>query len=260
MPEHILLMNPRRRRRAVRKTHRNFMPRPHWVAPHFSRSRSGRIERVSGHRANPRRRHRVRGHFMRDALLGGRRVWVRPHRSNPRRSFSRASFGGLEGLIMPTLAGAAGGIALDFAWTKLSPKLPTTFQSGWGAFAGEAVAAVAIGWGLGKVMPRQKREIMAGVVGALVIVTYQALQPMLASSLGISGLNDYTAYPTGGRVGAYMPPRASAPFALPPPSGVSGVDIVSPASAVQDAARALRGNMGPGVGGVAGYMPDTMGG
>lgn len=252
MTEHILLMNPRRKGRMPPALARYWASRRGKGRTHASNPRKRR-------RINPRPyrvRHAVAGHFARSAMAAGRRVWVRRHMSNPRGSI-REHMAGLQGLIMPTVAGAVGGIALDFAWTKLSPKLPTTFQTGWGAFAGEAVAAVALGWGLGKVMPRQRKEIMAGVVGALVIITYQAIQPMLASSLGIAGVGDYTAYNTGGRVGAYMP-AGNPQFALPAPVRVAGLGITTPASVVQDATAALRGNMGPGVGGVAGYMPDTM--
>jgi hypothetical protein len=193
---------------------------------------------------------------------------------NPRRrsrgmgGFSTRSI--LSGMVIPAAIGAGGGIALDVAWGYLAPKLPTTFQSGWGAALGQGATAVGLGWALSKAMPRQRHAIAAGVVGALVIVVYNAVKPTLATILpgGVAGLGapgDYTAYRlprvTYGRtvaprrMGAYLP-GAALP-ALP-----RKVGYIGPGSSIQNPAAAMRGNMGPGVGGVAGldgYIPDSMG-
>ena len=198
----------------------------------------------------------VRGHYMRDALLGGREVWVRPHMANPRRRrnprmLSGRMGGDLKSLAVPAVVGAVGGIGLDWAWSKLGTKLPTSLQTGWGAFAAQVGLAVAIGWGADKALPRQRRYVHAAVGGALVLLTYQAIQPLVASKLGIAGLADYTAYNMAG-VDGYMP------GSVPGLPGGMGRLIMSPASAVQDTAAAIRGNMAPGTGGTAGYIPDSM--
>lgn len=219
----ILLLNPRRRRRRLSNPRR------------ARRAHSRRAHRRTYHRrANPRRVHRVAGHYARSKR--GRRFYVRAHRSNPRmrrrrrsnpRLFS-SSGGVMRDYVMPAAIGAAGAVALKIGWGYLSPKLPTMLQSGWGAMGGQAAVVLAAGYGLGRVMPRQRRQIGLGVVGALTVIAYSAAVQLLSSYVPqLQGLRDYVDY--AGNMGAYMGPGA---VALPAPAAAR-MGVVSPAPALR---------------------------
>lgn len=233
MSEQLLLLNPRRRRR--RNPHR----RRRSVARFFGRTRRRRL-------ANPRR-HRVRGHYSRDR---GHRVYVRSHMANPRRrrrshrrhyrhlgnprSLSAANL--MRDYVMPAGIGAVGAVGLKVGWGYLSPHLPTAVQSGWGALGAQSAVVLAAGWGLGKAMPRHRRSIALGVVGALTVIAYTAAVQLLQTyAPNLQGLRDYTDYRIGAYMGAPGVPALVAPTgaAAPRLSGFRGVGMISPAPAVR---------------------------
>lgn len=237
MPEHILLMNPRRPRRGVVPP--QLRPYLFKKKGHGGRRRKGRTytvkpHRVTEHRTN-RRPHKVRAHYVRSYRSNRR------HRHNP--ISLKGLVGGVPGELVAALIGAVGAIGIEWGWSKVATKLPATFQTGWGAVAAEAGLALVAGYGLGKALPSQKRMINAGVVGSLVVIGYSALKPIVAAKLGLSGLHDYRLY----GMNAYIPGRP----ALPAPPGVGRLSAYIPGNPIQNPAAALRGVMGPGVGGVA---------
>jgi hypothetical protein len=243
--EQLLLMNPRpRRRRRLANPRRRARRMPAGLRRYWASRRS--------HQSNPRRRprrHRVRAYTERRR---GQRVHVRSHISNPRRyhrrrlSNPRFSTRNLtEGYLIPAAVGALGGIGLDVAWGYASPHLPAALTSGWGAFAGQGGLAIGIGWGLSKVLPRHRREIATGVVGALVIITYNAIKPLIQQYVPSAGLRDYTSYRVG--VGAYQPG-----------SGVNRVIAQVPRRLGYMSPAASVGSGAVNMSGLAAYMPDGM--
>lgn len=226
MSEQLLLLNPRRRRRRRALRSRTRRARKS-VARFFGRTRRRRLE-------NPRR-HRRRS---------ARRVYARSVMSNPRRRrrVSRRRYRHLSNprsinvrnltrdYLVPAGIGAAGAVGLKIGWGYLSPHLPTSLQSGWGALGAQTAAVLAVGFGAGKALPRHRRSIAIGVVGALTVITYTALVQLLTQyAPNLQGLRDYTDY----RIGAYM--GSSAPAALPAPAAAGGrrMGMISPAPAIR---------------------------
>lgn len=214
--QQLLMLNPRRRRAYKRRS-----PRRHRVRSFIER-RMGRTVRVRGHYSNPRRRRR----------------YARAHRENPRRR-RRHAFGAYrtrrysnprryrrmanprtegKGSIVHDLGAAGVGIAaavgLKLVWGYGASYLPTTLQSGYGALGTQAAVVLAAGWGLDKWMPRHRRTITYGVVGALTVIGYSlALQLLQTYAPNLAGLQDYHEY----TLGAYIPGSGSmVPGAMPP--------------------------------------------
>lgn len=249
MAEHILLMNPRRKggRRRRRGSARKGV-----VPPQLRPYLFGRRHKKHAHRENPRRHKSHRRNPRRSHAIVMRPRYRR--RGNPRSLFGGSGMSSIKKQVIGAGVGITGAIVMDVAWSKLRPRLPASMQSGYMASAVEAGAVLALGWGLGKyVMPRQKEEIRAGVVGALTVIGFQVLYPLISAKLGLSGLGAYMAPP-----GAAMLPAPAAVRHMPL-ADYSAYRLTSPAPGVQNAAAAIRGNMSPGVGGVAGYIPDSMG-
>ncbi len=240
MSEQLLLLNPRRRR-----SHRM----PAGLARYWAKHRRRRL-------ANPRRaRHRVRAHT---SHVRGRRVYVRSHMSNPRRHHRRRvhrmnprrryrhlsnpramslGFGSIgRDYVMPSAVGAAGAIALKLGWGYLSPHLPAAVQSGWGALGAQSALVLAAGFGLGKALPRHRRSIAVGVVGALTVIVYTAGVQLLSQyAPNLQGLRDYTDYTIGAYMGAPGLPAPAAMVTAAAPSAnarLRGLAWTSPAPAL----------------------------
>ncbi len=230
--QQLLMLNPRRRRAYKRRT-----PRRHRVRG-FIEQRFGRPVRVRAHYANPRRR---------------RRRYARVHRANPRRRhafgayrmsarrfsarrYRRLSNPRTEGKdsLMHDLGAAGIGIGaavgLKLIWGYGNTYLPTALQSGYGALGTQAAIVLAAGWGLDKAMPKHRRTITYGVVGALTVIGYSlAVQLLQQYAPNLAGLQDYHEY----TLGAYMPgsggmvPGATPPVVLPHAGARPAVGMVS---------------------------------
>lgn len=145
-------------------------------------------------------------------------------------SLSGASI--MRDYVMPAGIGAVGAVGLKVGWGYLSPHLPAAVQSGWGALGAQSAVVLATGYGLGRALPRHRRSIALGVVGALTVIAYTAAVQLLQQYVpNLQGLRDYTDY----RIGAYM--GAPGLPALPAPAGaragVGRVGIISPAPALR---------------------------
>jgi hypothetical protein len=224
--EQLLLINPRRRR--VKKSHRR-------RAKNSRRRHAGgfriRRRRVKNPRAHKRRRHR--NPSMK------RKHYRRRHR-NP------MSVSGIKSAIVPALIGAAGGVAVDYAYNALSPMLPTAITGALGTYTGP-ILKIGTAFGLGLVARKflgsdKGNAVMAG---ALAIQVYNLLATVLGGTSGLAGFGAYLSpntpsqpytssvsrnglgspnpasylqKPLGrigriGRVGAYMTPMSGLPFA-----------------------------------------------
>lgn len=183
--EEILLVNPRRRKRRLRRGK--------------SRAR----------RSNPHR-HRAR------SRRGGFRIRRRRLR-NPRMGLP--SLRSIQGEVVPAVIGAGGALALDIGMAYLGNYLPAVLQSGWGRTLAQLGGALGLGFLAARVVGRRNAQI--GTLGALTVIAYNAIRPLAADALGdkvkgLSGLadfGDYTptmgAYMQNGRLGAYMQPAAA---------------------------------------------------
>lgn len=167
--EEILIVNPRRRKRR--------------------RKSSGKRAR---RRYSARRRggYRVRRRRLRNPRMFGRSLSVR----------------GATNAVMPAVVGAAGAMALDVGMAYLP--LPAFLQSGWGKTLGQLGGALLLGFVAGKVPFIGKRNAQIATLGALTIVAYNALRPVVAQFAGdkirgLSGLADFGDYRG---LGAYMNP------------------------------------------------------
>lgn len=180
--EEILLVNPRRRKRKSRKARRAYSAR--------RRSRGSRV-----------RRRRLR---------------------NPRSGFggSALSIRGAQHAIVPAVVGAAGAMVLDIGMSYLP--LPASLQAGWARTAVQIAAALALGAIGGRIPFVGRRNAMLASGGALTVIAYNALKPVVAQAIGdkvqgLGGLADFgdfrglgftSAAPllAGPRVGAYQRP------------------------------------------------------
>jgi hypothetical protein len=222
--EQLLLINPRRRR--VKKSHRR-------RAKNSRRRHAGgfriRRRRVKNPRSHKRRRHR--NPSMK------RKHYRRRHR-NP------MSASGLKNAIVPALIGAAGGVAVDYAYQFVAPYLPTSITTGtYIVPVGKLALAFGLGLAARKFLGSEKGN--AVMAGALAIQTYNLIASVLGGTAGLAGLGAYLSpnapsqpytssvarnglgspnpavylqKPMGrmgriGRVGAYMTPMSGLPFA-----------------------------------------------
>lgn len=226
MSEHILLLNPRGRRRYNRRRHNRSRARrrhnrmPAGLARYWSKHRrhNSRRRRRSynmrrGRRYNRHHRRYNRKHYGRRRHNYRRR---RYNRGRFRAAFRAAGRGrGFVGrVVIPAVAGGAGALTLDLAWGAITSRfqLPTFVQSGWGALGGK----LGLIWGLSmlavRFAPRRFTPMIhAGGLGAATVVTYTALKGVAQSVLpagtpGLSGYMDYQSFalPTA-RMGGYMP-------------------------------------------------------
>jgi hypothetical protein len=160
-----------------------------------------------------------------------------------RRHRNPVSLSGLKSAVMPALLGAAGGVAVDYAFQFAAPYLPTSLTTG--AYVVPAMKlGVAFGLGLvaRKFLGNEKGN--AVMAGALAIQTYNLIATVMGGTSGLAGLGAYLSpntpgqpytssvarnglgspnpavylqKPLGrmgrmGRVGAYLTPMSGLPF------------------------------------------------
>lgn len=129
------------------------------------------------------RRNPVRAIKRRRGRRGSSVAGLRRYRRNP----STLGGLGLTGYLMPVALGAGGALLTDIAIDKLP--IPIDFKFGNKRHLAKVGVAVALGFGVGKVMGRDKgAKVMAG---ALIVVAYdfmkQMLQKQLAPAVGSAG-------------------------------------------------------------------------
>jgi hypothetical protein len=222
--EQLLLINPRRRR--VKKSHRRRAKnsrRRHRHAGGF-RIRRRRVKNPRSHKRHRRHRNPI----------------MRKHR---RRHRNPLSVSGVKNAIVPALMGAAGGVAVDYAFQFAAPYLPTSLTTGVYVVP---VMKLGVAFGLGlaarKFLGSEKGN--AVMAGALAIQAYNLIASILGGTAGLAGFGayltpnaptqpysssvsrnglgspnpaSYLQRPMGrigriGRVGAYMTPMSGLPF------------------------------------------------
>lgn len=171
---------------------------------------------------NPRRRKRrtsrkTRHHYSARRRSRGSRVRRRRLR-NPR-GMGKLSIRSASHAVMPAVIGAAGAMALDIGMSYLP--LPVSLQSGWARTAVQIGGALALGYLGGKIPFVGRRNAMIASAGALTIIAYNALKPVVAQAIGdkvsgLGGLADFGDFRglgftspapllAGPRMGAYQP-------------------------------------------------------
>lgn len=174
MPDPILIMNPRRKRRHKKRTH----------------SRRRRRTNPRAFRAHSRRRRR-----------------------NPR-SFGGVSLSPMSvvrSTVIPAAIGGAGAVGLDVALAYLP--LPDSLKSGLAATAVKLAGAVGLGFLIGKVLKKPDMGRMVSL-GAVTVMGYQFIRDQAKTALptvkGLGGYQDYVDYrltADRGTMGAYMSPQ-----------------------------------------------------
>jgi hypothetical protein len=219
--ESLILINPRRRKRRRNPRSRRRMPaalRRYWASRRGTRL------------ANPRRRKRRKN----PVVHSYRRRYPRAHRRNPRGRYRARSYrrlrnprGDFMGTLGAAAIGAVGALGLSYAYSYVSPYLPTTLQTGLAQSAVMGAGALGLGWLLGRFVSKDIGDDVA--FGGLTVVMFTAAQS-LATSAGLTlpttmaGYGDYT---PRRRMGAYMTGTPNtAGFRNP---GVSRLGFVSPA-------------------------------
>jgi hypothetical protein len=253
--ERLLLVN--RRRRTARRRIRNSRRRKGRMPAALKRYWAAKRARMVNPRRRRRRRHVNRRHHHRGLFMARRRrrhanSHRRRHHHRARRRFAnrrhhyrmrrrhrnpRSGSAGLnvnsivrEGLV-PGAIGAAGALATQYLLGYLTPSLPSSLTSGAGAIGVQAAAAVGVGLAARKFLGRSRGDMV--MVGGLVVTAYSLFQSLLSgSSIGMSGLRDFTPYPMRG-LGAYMPGvPATSGFGQRTRLGLGRLGYVSPAPVI----------------------------
>ena len=146
----LMLINPRRRRKATRKKAR--------------KSPAKRRRNPIGLAANPDPRRRKRRPMAMSRVR-------RARRRNP--SFRRMSVKGvLNGTVMPAMTAAVGAIGLDVAWSYLP--VPDSIKTGPFRHAAKGLGAIVLGMVAGMVVKKETADRFA--TGALTVVAHSALK------------------------------------------------------------------------------------
>jgi len=186
----ILLVNPRRRRKATKSRKRRASKR------RVARRRKSVAVTV---KANPRRRRRSYAAKV-----------TRRRKRNP-------SMRGITGRVVPTVkagfVGALGGLGLDVLMGYAGPKLPANLSTGVARHAVKALGAVLVGV-IGNYAMRGKGRDLAN--GAMTIVIHDALKEQVAANFPTIPLGEY--FSAGPNVG-YDPQFIAAPMS----TGISGL-------------------------------------
>lgn len=107
-----------------------------------------------------------------------------------RRHRNPMSLGGVKSAIMPALFGAAGGVAVDYAFQFAAPYLPTSLTTGVYVVP---VMKLGVAFGLGlaarKFLGSEKGN--AVMAGALAIQTYNLIASVLGGTAGLAGFGAY---------------------------------------------------------------------
>ena len=160
MAGQLLLVNPRKRRKSRKSSSRRKNP------IRARRRRSPKRRHVSrARRSNPIRIHRKRARRRRNPLS------------------LRGMGGGLVGQLMSALKGAGGAIANDALYTYLP--LPAMLKAGPMSLVTRALGAFGVGYLVSMVAGRNLGARMTE--GALTVLTYQAVKPMVAGVLPLAG-------------------------------------------------------------------------
>lgn len=185
MPAELLLVNPRRKRRAKAKSSR----------------------RVRARNPRAKRRHRAVSVVTRRIRARNPR---RVHAKRRRHRNPRLSANGILHALVPAAIGGAGAVALDIGLGYLPASVPDFLKKGIGNTALKVGGALALGLIAGKVMGREKGKAVAA--GALTVVAYGFIRNMVKEAAptlpGLSGYvgSDYALNPAPmvAGMGAYM--------------------------------------------------------
>ena len=147
--------------------------------------KSRKVKSRSTHKRPTKRRAKAERRARRRAKNTKKGYYPNPVRKHRRRSHRRSNpiLGGITrkipglGMVVPAATGVAGAVALDVAWAYLP--LPANLKTGNMAFVTKAVGALALTWGLGKVVKKSTAE--AAGVGMLTIIGYQWVRGVIAS-------------------------------------------------------------------------------
>lgn len=207
MSEALFLINPRRRKKKSRKGKMPAGLRRYWASKRAGKKTTKRRRhkrRSVSVAAAPRRRRRT--HKRRAVMANPRR---RKHYGVSRRRHRRSnpfSVKGLTHTLMPAGIGAAGAVALDIVYAYATPYLPASLQTGYFATAVKLAGALGLGFGARKFLGREKGNAVA--LGALTVVGYGALKPLIAQfapSIKMAGLGDSQGYSPDQGIGFYSP-------------------------------------------------------
>lgn len=186
MPEEILLVNPRKRRRKSttrrrKSTARRANPRkrraPARAAAPVRRRRRTVARAAPKRRANPRRR------------ATARRVIRR--RANPRKTGLMQGI--VRNMLMPAATAATGALALDVAWAYLP--LPAQLKAGPARYAAKGAGAIALSMLAGMVVKKSTAHQLG--LGALTVVMHQAMTDGMRRFVPQVPLDGYYGYGVG---------------------------------------------------------------
>ena len=201
--QELLLVNPRKRgaHRKTRSPAQKAATR-RMVAANRARRTGGVKRRVKRHHSavaayapNPVRRSRARHAISRV------KHHVRRYKRNP-----AGISGGISGMLMQSLQGAAGAIAVNTLLNYIP--LPAMMKSGNVKYIAQGVAGILLGVAGRKVMPARLAANMA--VGSLTVTLHDAIKDLAGSM--IPGVNlGGVGYYTGGYPTHAIPARLSSP-------------------------------------------------
>ena len=230
----VLLLNPRKRRKARRKN-----PSP---AQMRARAAFGRAAKARSRRANPARSRARPARTLPPVAVNPRRrrrsnPALRTYRAASRRRSNPMGLDSLQSLIAPMKEAAimgAGAIGFEVGYAYINRQLPASLQASPGnVTAGSALKAL-ITVVLGKALNRATKGLsMKAAQGSLVVQARDIVAGFLPSSLPLAGRMGY-ASPAGRIVnmsprvgpnrtsmGAYMPPGATALLNAYMPPGIT---------------------------------------
>lgn len=192
MPGELLLVNPRHKRRkrrasssrrrrrkitALRRNPRRSRRRMSALQMKYfgggRKRRSGSRRRVTSMLSNPRRRRRSSSRRRKFSIF----------RRNPSPLDNPTSY------VEPVIAGAAGGIALNYAFCNVQAlaNLSPMTQN-----IAKLVGAALLGWAAGKVAGERTGTLVA--TGAMTITAYDIINQYVPSSWGVGGGYGYGGY------------------------------------------------------------------
>lgn len=195
MAAQLLLVNPRRKRRAKRARAVN-PRRSRRTRARRSSARRRRTSVIVARRINPRRKHHAR------------RVHRARRRHNPR-MLGGFSIRGITSALVPAAIGGAGAVALDVGLSYLPASVPDFLKTGIGNKGLKIAGAIALGMIAGKVLGRETGKAVGA--GALTVVAYGIVRDLVkqvAPTLPLSGTDyqdfAYNPAPMLTGMGAYM--------------------------------------------------------
>lgn len=167
----ILLVNPRKRRKARRAKARKSTRRRRRAVARVAAPRRRR-RRAVARRRNPAKRRASRRPAM-GYVVGSRKI--RRRKLNP--SF-RGITGNLKSTAMAGAVGAVGALGNDLLYGYVKTRLPAQLQTGWGRVAVKGLFAVLVGMVGAKVMRGKGQDLARG---AMTVVLHEAFKGQLAT-------------------------------------------------------------------------------